>query len=271
MWLLMHPDVPGSFHFPSVISYSNIYPIITSSSFKSGLVKQLFDNPQPQVFEIFHPNEDYEAFWKHIILPLIHDSHEHQYIYYSNKPTLPLPVSFAPPQHSIELVHKLILNTDINLPKCIPFPHYIDYPPHQSASILIAQCLTAHGFFSLNIPGCFVLDDKEAYLKGDILIVALGLDTHLKVVIEGVIEVGRHFILYEVQEVGLIPIGCVQTTQLVVPLNSHLPVFRHFLVIILMAFFPCFFQSSAIFGKLGRVPKEEDPFQSQFSDLDSVV
>jgi hypothetical protein len=111
--------------------------------------------------------------------------------------------------------------------------------------------------FSLNIPACFVLDDKEAYLGGDI--VALGLDTYQKVVIEEVMEVGRHFVLYEVQEVGLIPIGCVWTTQLVTQLNSYLSVLLCFLVIILVAFLPYFFQSSTIFGKLGRVLKEEDP------------
>jgi hypothetical protein len=238
---------------------------MTSSSSKSGLAKQLSNNPQLHVFETFHPDEDYEAFQKHTILPLICNSHDYQYIYYANKPALPLPVSFAPSRPSIDL---LILDIDINSPKHIPFPHYINYP-HQSASILIAWCLTTHGFFSLNIPGCFVLDDKEAYLKGDI--VALGLDTHQKVVIEGVMEVGRHFILYEVQEVGSILIGCVWTTQLVVPLNSHLSVLLHFLAIILMAFFLCFFQSSAVFGKLGRVPKEEDLSRSQCSDPDSVV
>jgi hypothetical protein len=90
-------------------------------------------------------------------------------------------------------------------------------------------------------------------------------------VIEGVVEVGRHFILYEVQEVGLIPIGCVWTTQLIAPTNSHLSVLLHFLAIILMAFLPCFFQSSTVFGKLGKVLKEEDPSQNQFSDPDSVV
>jgi hypothetical protein len=99
------------FHFPSVVSYSipllshvmvflptvlNIYPIMTSSSSKSGSVKQLSDNPQPHVFETFHFNEDYEAFWKQVILPAICDSHDHQYLYYSDKPTLPLLVSFAP-------------------------------------------------------------------------------------------------------------------------------------------------------------------------------
>jgi hypothetical protein len=63
---------------------------------------------------------------------------------------------------------------------------------------------------------------------------------------------------YEVQEVGMIPVGCIQTTQLMVPLNSHPFVLLHFLVIILVAFFPCFFQSFAVFGKLGRVLKVED-------------
>jgi hypothetical protein len=180
-------------------------------------VKQLSDNPQPHVFETFHFNKDYEAFRKQVILPLIRDSHDHQYIYHSNKPALPLLVSFAPSQPSIESVYKLILDTEVNSPNHVPFPHYINYPPCQSASILIAWCLTAHGHFSLNIPGCFISDDKVAYQKGDI--VALGPDAHQKVVMEGVMEVGRYFILYEVQEVGLIPIGHVWTTQLVALLN----------------------------------------------------
>jgi hypothetical protein len=78
-----------------------------------------------------------------------------------------------------------------------------------------------------------------AFPKGDI--VALRPDTHWKVVVDGVMEVGRYFILYEVKEVGSIPIGHVQTTQLVAPLNSHPSVLLRFLVLILMAFFPCFF------------------------------
>jgi hypothetical protein len=281
-------DVHGSilevFRLPPVILYSipplshlvvpllptvlSIYPIMSSSS-KSSSVKQLSDNPQPHVFETFHFNKDYEAFQKQVILPLICDSHDHQYIYYSNKPTLPLLVSFSPSWPSIELVHKLILDTDINSPNCVPFPHYINYPPHQSTSILIACCLTTHGSCSLNIPGCFISDDKVAYLKGDI--VALGPDAHQKVVMEGVMEVGRYFILYEVWEVGLIPTGHVRTTQLVAPLNLHLSVLLHFLVLILMAFFLCFFQSSAIFGKLGEVLKEEDKPSSRFRDSASMV
>jgi hypothetical protein len=109
--LLMCPGSPGSFHFPSVISYSipllshltvflptvlSIYLIMTSSSSKSGSVKQLSDNPQPHVFETLHFSKDYEAFRKQVILPSICDSHDHQYISYSNKPAIPLPVSFAP-------------------------------------------------------------------------------------------------------------------------------------------------------------------------------
>jgi hypothetical protein len=183
---------------------------MSSSLSKSGSVKQLSDNPQLHVFETFCFNKDYEAFQKQVILPLIHDSNDHKYIYYSDTPTLPLLVSFAPSQPSIESVYELILDTDVNSPNHVPFPHYINYPPHQSASILIAWCLTTHGHFSLNIPGSFISDDKVAYQKGDIG--ALGPDAHWKVVLEGVMEVGRYFILYEVQEVGSIPIGHVWTT-----------------------------------------------------------
>jgi hypothetical protein len=183
---------------------------MSSSSSKSGSAKQLSENPQPHVFETFHFSEDYEAFRRQVILPTICGSHDHQYIYYSDKSALPLLVSFAPSQPSIESGYKLILDTDINLPNCIPFLHYINYPCRQSASILIAQCLTAHGYFSLNIPGCFISEDKVAYQKGDI--VALGPDVHWKVVMEEVMEVGRYFIIYEVKEVGSIPIGHIWTT-----------------------------------------------------------
>jgi hypothetical protein len=93
--LLMRPGSPGSFHFPSVISYSipllshlivllptvlSIYPIMPSSSSKSGSAKQLSDIPQPHVFETFRFSEDYEAFGRQVILPSICDSHDHQYI-----------------------------------------------------------------------------------------------------------------------------------------------------------------------------------------------
>jgi hypothetical protein len=91
--------------------------------------------------------------------------------------------------------------------------------------------LTAHGHFSPNIPGCFISEDMVAYRKGNI--VALGSDVHQKVVMEGVMEVGRYFIVYEVMEVGSIPIGHVWTTQLVTPLKLHLSVLLPMLLPIL--------------------------------------
>jgi hypothetical protein len=112
-------------------------------------------------------------------------------------------------------------------------------PPCQSAAIPIARHFSTHGYFSPNIPGRFVSDYKEGFLKGDIVV--LGQDTGRKVMMEEIIEVGKHFILYKVKEVGLIPMGGVQIIQLVAPLNSHLSVFLCFLLLILMAFFPCFF------------------------------
>ena len=96
-----------------------------------------------------------------------------------------------------------------------------------------------HGYFSPNIPGCFVSDCKEGFLKGDVVV--LGQDTGQKVVMEEIIEVGKHFILYKVKEVWLIPMGGVGITQLDAPLNLHLSVLLCFLLLIIMAFFPCFF------------------------------
>ena len=148
------------------------------------------------------------------------------------------------------------------------FIHYVGYPPHQSASIPVARHFSMHGYFSPNIPGCFVSDHKEGFLKGDVVV--LGQDTGQKVVMEEIIEVGKHFILYKVKEVGLIPMGGVQITQLVAPLNLHPSVLLHFLYFIIMASFPCFFQSSAIFGKINRV-SEGDEVQSRFSDSLSMV
>jgi hypothetical protein len=197
------------------------------------------NNPEPHVFKTFDPDEDYNAFRKHIILPIIHGSHDHQYIYYTNKPALPLLVSFAPTWCSIESIHRLILTTNINSSSHLPFLHYINYPPQQSASIPIPHHFIAYGFFSPNIPGCFVSEDEKLYLKGDL--VALGVDGPWEAVVEGVKEVGRYLLLFEIWEVGTIPIGCVQTTQLVVPLILHPWAFLHFLAVIIMVIFPCFF------------------------------
>ena len=95
-------------------------------------------------------------------------------------------------------------------------------------------------------------------------------DAGHKVMMEEIIEVEKHFILYKVKEVGLIPMGGVRITQLVAPLKSHLSVFLHFLLLIVMVFFPCFFQSSAVFGKLDRA-SGRDEVQSRFSDSLSMV
>ena len=96
-----------------------------------------------------------------------------------------------------------------------------------------------HGYFSSSILGCFISDHKEGCLKGDIVV--LGQVTGWKVAMEEIIEVGRHFILYKVKEVGSIPMGGVWITQLIAPLNSHPSVLLHFLLLIIMAFFSCFF------------------------------
>jgi hypothetical protein len=64
------------------------------------------------------------------------------------------------------------------------------------------------------------------YLKSDVM--ALGADGPWEAIVEGVKELGRHFILYEIQEVGMIHIGCVQATQLVVPLSLHPSIFLCF-------------------------------------------
>ena len=91
---------------------------------------------------------------------------------------------------------------------------------------------------ALNIPGGFILDNREGFLKGDIVV--LGQHTCQKVGMEEIIEVGRHFILYKVKEVGSIPMGGIQIIQLVA-LNLHPSVLLCLLLLILMAFFPCCF------------------------------
>ena len=100
-------------------------------------------------------------------------------------------------------------------------------------SIPITRHFSAHGYFSPNIPGCFVSDYKEGFLKGDIVV--LGQDAGHKVMMEEIIEVGKHFVLYKVKEVGLIPMGGVQITQLVAPLNSHPSVLLCFLLLSILS------------------------------------
>jgi hypothetical protein len=84
-FFISHLSFHTAFHcYPALLflfpQSSASYPIMTFSSSKSGSVKQLSDNPQPHVFEIFHFSEDYEAFRRQVILPTICGSHDHQYI-----------------------------------------------------------------------------------------------------------------------------------------------------------------------------------------------
>ena len=189
-----------------------------ASPSKSVLKTSLCDNPKPHIFETFDPAEDYESFRRHIILPYIRNSHDHQNVHYTNKHPLPPPAVFDSSRRSIQSVHKLILDTNVNSTNPTTFIHYVGYPPCQAASIPVARHFSTNGYFSPNIPGCFVLDYKEGFLKGDIVV--LVQDTGQKVMMEEIIEVRKHFILYKVKEVGLIPMGGVWITQLVTPLNS---------------------------------------------------
>ena len=114
------------------------------------------DIPKPHIFETFDPAEDYESFQRHIILPIICDSHDNQSIHYTQKPTLPPPIVFAPDRRSLESVYQLILDADVNLTNLTPFVHYGGYPPCQSASIPIPRRFPVHGYFSPFIPGCWL-------------------------------------------------------------------------------------------------------------------
>ena len=136
-----------------------------ASPSKSGLKTSLCNNLKPHVFETFDPAEDFEPFQKHVILPFICNSHYHQYVHYADKPTLPPLVVFDSSQCSIQLVHKLLLDTDVNLANGTPFIHYVNYPPCQSVSIPITRHFSTHGYFSPNIPGCFISDHKNGFLK----------------------------------------------------------------------------------------------------------
>jgi hypothetical protein len=59
--------------------------------------------------------------------------------------------------------------------------------------------------------------------------VVLGVNHPKEAAAERVKEEGRYFLMYEIQEVGMILIDSTQTTQPVIPLNSH------------PSIFPCFF------------------------------
>ena len=130
-------NIASSLHITGFFPQSsNTSPFIALSS-NSSSTNQVPIKWIPHALETYQASNNYEAFWKDVLLPLIWGSHDHQYIYYTNKSTLPLLVSFATPWPFIELVHKLILETDVNSPNQAPFPHYINYPPCKPAFIPI--------------------------------------------------------------------------------------------------------------------------------------
>ena len=158
--VIQHPTIVPQ-HW--LLSHSTTYFLIMRSS-KSGLKMSSCHIPKPHIFETFDPAEDYESFRRHIILLIICNSHDNQSIHYTQKPTFPPPIVFAPDRCSLESVYQLILDTDINLTNFTPFVHYGGYPPCQSASIPIPRRFSAHGYFSPNIPGCFVSDYKDGFM-----------------------------------------------------------------------------------------------------------
>jgi hypothetical protein len=79
---------------------------------------------------------------------------------------------------------------------------------------------------------------------------------------EGIMEVGRYFILYKVKEVGSFPIGHIRTTQLVAPLNLHPSVLLCFLALILMVLSHVSFDPQPIFGSLVRCPRRRVPLKA---------
>ena len=116
----------------------------------------------------------------------------------------------------MDSIHCIILETDINRPSWeIPFPHYIDCPPMQSSRIPLSHYIPVFGYFSRNIPGCFVTTFK-GFKKG--VIIRLGGSEMQEVVVEGMGCVGRDFISYDIHEVGCLPIESHLTTQLIAPL-----------------------------------------------------
>jgi hypothetical protein len=90
------------------------------------------------------------------------------------------------PRASIDSIHHIIVETNINkLSQELPFPHYIDCPPNQSAKIPLPHY----------IPGCFVTKSKD-FNKGDF--VRLGGSDTQEAVVEGVGQLGWDFISYDI-------------------------------------------------------------------------
>ena len=106
----------------------------------------------------------------------------------ASEPSKPLPQ-----QPSLDSACRLVFETDINKPPhSLSFPVYANCPPKQSATVPIPNCVKAPGYFSPDIPGCFVTHFCGGFRKTDV--VKLGDVGLWQVVVEGVEEFGRDFV-----------------------------------------------------------------------------
>jgi hypothetical protein len=78
-------------------------------------------------------------------------------------------------------------------------------------------------------------------------IVVLGGRGPREAVVEGVEEIGRHFVRYAVQEVGSLPANSPLITHLITPLSFYRPLPMRFIYSALTCLFPCMFRSSSVF------------------------
>ena len=193
--------------------------------------------PALHIRETFRPYDKCDIYDANLIQTIILSSRHHTLLYANKYPELPLPVSYTSPRASIDSVHCVIVETDINRPsRELTFPHYIDCPPNQSAKIPLPCYIPVFGYFSRNIPGCFVTK-SEGFSKGDI--VRLGGSEMREAVVEGVGQLGRDFISYDIREVGCLPFESPLTTQLIAPLSSCCPFYLQLLILVYVTLFSC--------------------------------
>lgn len=203
--------------------------------------------PALHIRETFHPSDECDVYDADLIRSIILGSRHHSFIYPHKYPELPLPVLYASPRASMDSIHRIILETDINRPpQDLPFPHYIDCPPNHSAKIPLPRYIPVFGYFSRNIPGCYVTK-SEGFRKGDI--VRLGGSETREAIVEGVGCLGRDFIGYNIREVGCIPARSLSTTHLIAPLSSCQSIFFRLLILMYVTLFSPLIRSSAVFGE----------------------
>ena len=125
--------------------------------------------PALHIRKTFHPYDKCDIYDADLIWTIILSSRHHTLLYPNKYPELPLLVSHTSPRASINSVCRIIVETNINRPsRELTFPHYIDCPPNPSAKIPLPHYIPVFGYFSRNIPGCFVMKSK-GFKKGDII------------------------------------------------------------------------------------------------------